>query len=266
MISLTNLLKEVKNQPVAIFLAGSPASGKTRFIEKYIKNISNFTILNVDDEYEPLLKKSGLPLDFRKFKDSEDLSNAAKQMGRAQSIFKQKYSDVKTSLQNLIIDGTGSSSREVLKKKQELETLGYKTMMILVLVTPDISLQRNIFRGERGGRTLMPAIILRSWSSLIDNIDTYKEYFGSNFIIYKAYKDEDIVFPNFDPSDPEVKSTFFDPFKIKAKEKSSDERQKSIDKMKDLNSKIKSQMLKINNLSFTDPNIIKSKIEKFVNA
>jgi len=266
MISLTKLLLESKNQPLAIFMGGSAASGKTTFRKKYIDKIGKFTVLNVDDEYEPLLSKSNLPLDFRKFKGSEDLSTAAKQMGAAQTIIRQKYSDLKSNLQNLIIDGTGASSREVLKKKKELEDLGYKTMMIVIIVSPDISLQRNIYRGDQGGRTLMPSIILKSWSGLIDNIDIYRQAFGENLIVYKGYKDEDVKFKDFDPSDDIIKKTFFDPFKVKGKPKSPEERAEANKKISDMNTKIKSQMSKLNDIEFDDINSIQSKITNFVNA
>lgn len=266
MISLRKLLLESKNQPLAIFMGGSAAAGKTTFRQKYIDRIGKFTVLNIDDEYEPLLSKANLPLDFRKFKGSEDLSTAAKQMAAAQTVILQKYSDLKTRLQNIIIDGTGASSREVLKKKKELEDLGYKTMMIIIVVSPDISLQRNINRGDQGGRTLMPAIILKSWSSLVDNINIYRQAFGENLIVYKGYKEEHVKFKDFDPNDAAVKKTFFDPFKVKGKTKSPEERAKANKKIADMNAKIKSQMSKLKDIEFDDINSIQSKITNFVNA
>jgi predicted ABC-type ATPase len=267
MVSLKSLFLEKENsQPIAIFMAGSAGAGKTSFRKKYIDSIGDFTILNIDDEYEPLLKASNLPLDFRKYTSPDQLSAAGKAMGVAQKTHKQKYSIAKENLDHIIIDGTGASYREVQKKKQELENLGYKTLMVLIFVTPDISLRRNINRGEKGGRTLMPSIILRSWSSLFDNISQYETLFGNNLIIYKAYEESDVEFPNFDPSSPEVRQTFYSPFKVKGKEKSPEEKAEAIKKINVLNTKIKSQIESIKHLKFDDPQTIQSKLNTFINA
>jgi predicted ABC-type ATPase len=267
MISLKSLLlRESFAQPMAIFMAGSAGAGKSTFRRQYIDKLGDFSILNIDDEYEPLLQKAGLPLDFRKYTSPEQLSTAAKAMATAQKIQRDKYTKSKGELEDIIVDGTGASYNEVAKKKKELESIGYKTMMVLVFVTPDISLHRNIKRGEEGGRTLMPSIILRSWSSLVANIEKYKSLFGQDLIIYKAYEKSDIKFPDFDPSHPNIKKTFFDPFKVKGKEKSPEEKQASIEKIKTMNQTIKSQMEMIKDINFDTPEQIKLKLNKFANA
>lgn len=266
MIRLSSLLLEAIGKPIAIFLAGSAGAGKSTFRREFLDSIADFTILNIDDEYEPLLQKANLPLDFRKFKGPEDLSAAGSAMAKAQKIHKSKYEKSKIDMSHIIIDGTGASSREILKKKSELENLGYKTAMVLIFVTPDISLYRNIKRGDEGGRTLIPSIILRSWSSMFSNIDLYKKEFGDNFMLYKAYKSGEEIYPDFDPSNPKVKKQFFDPFQVKGKEKSPEERAKSDKQIKDLNNKIISQMQKIKDLDFDDPSEIKTKINRLANA
>ena len=55
MISLVDLLLENINKPKAIFLAGPAGSGKSSFIKD---NIPNLKVINIDDTYEELLKKS----------------------------------------------------------------------------------------------------------------------------------------------------------------------------------------------------------------
>lgn len=249
-------------------MAGSAGAGKSSFRKKYIDPLGTFTVLNLDDDYEDLLKKAELPLDFRKFTTPDQLSTAGQAMGKAQKAFKDKYkaSTEVGNLKNIIIDGTGASKREVIKKKQELESLGYKTMMVLVFVTPDISLRRNIKRGDKGGRTLMPAIILRTWSSLFDNISEYEDVFGENLIVYKAYSETDVEFPDFNPSDVNIRKAFFDPFKVKGKEKTPEEKAESLAKIKALNDKIASQMQNIKHLKFDGPQEISTKLNKFVNA
>lgn len=266
MIRLSSLLLEAIGNPIAIFLAGSAGAGKSTFRREFLDSIADFTILNIDDEYEPLLQKANLPLDFRKFKGPEDLSAAGTAMSQAQKTHRFKYEKSKADMSHIIIDGTGGSSREIIKKKKELEDLGYRTAMVLIFVPPDISLYRNIKRGDEGGRTLMPSIILRSWSSMFSNIDVYKKQFGDNFMLYKAYKPGEEIFPDFDPSNPEMKKQFFDPFQVKGKEKSPEERAKMNKNIKDLNNQILSQMQKIKDLDFDDPSEIKIKINRLANA
>tara|TARA_R110000868_G_scaffold186308_3_gene428716 strand:+ start:136 stop:939 length:804 start_codon:yes stop_codon:yes gene_type:complete len=267
MIKLTDLLIEVKKKrPLAIFLAGSAGSGKSSFRKTFIDPIGKFMVLNLDDEYEPLLKKAKIPLDFRKYTSPEQLSKAAQAMAGAQVIHKKKYEDIKSAFQNVVIDGTGGSSSEIAKKKKELEDLGYKTLMALIFVPPDISLARNIKRGDEGGRTLMPSIILRTWSSLFNNIKTYKQMFGDDLVVYKAFGKEDTIFKDFDPEHPEVKKMFFDPFKVKGKEKSPEEKAKSAQKIKDLNDLIRTQVKNIGKIDFDDPQEIQNKIRRFTNA
>ena len=72
-------------------IVGANGAGKSTFRRQFLDSLSDFTILNIDDEYEPLLKKAGLPLDFRQFKSSEELSAAGSAMAQAQKIHRAKY-------------------------------------------------------------------------------------------------------------------------------------------------------------------------------
>ena len=56
MISLVQLLKEVQEQPKAIFMAGPAGSGKTTILNQL--GLQDFKVINVDDIYEKLLKNS----------------------------------------------------------------------------------------------------------------------------------------------------------------------------------------------------------------
>ena len=101
---------------------------------------------------------------------------------------------------------------------------------------------------------------------MFSNIDLYRKQFGENFMLYKAYKSGEEIFPDFDPSHPKVKKQFFEPFKVKGKEKSPEEREKSNQKIKDLNNQILSQIQKTKDLDFDDPSEIKAKINRLTNA
>ena len=176
MISLIQLLKEVQDSPKAIFLAGPAGSGKSYMSSKLIPN--TFTVINSDDTYEELLKASGIGLKQKDF-TPDQLSQAAKLQAQARKVTQDKLAQSIESKNNIIIDGTGAASGPVLKRKQQLEDLGYETLMLMIYVSPLISLKRN----QERDRSLMPGIILKNWKDVNKNIETYRQAFGNNFIL-----------------------------------------------------------------------------------
>jgi predicted kinase len=176
MISLIQLLKEVQDSPKAIFLAGPAGSGKSYISSKLIPN--TFTVINSDDTYEELLKASGIGLKQKDF-TPDQLSQAAKLQAQARKVTQDKLAQSIESKNNIVIDGTGAASGPVLKKKQQLEDLGYETLMLMIYVSPLTSLERN----QERDRSLMPGIVLRTWRDVNKNIETYKQAFGNNFIL-----------------------------------------------------------------------------------
>lgn len=176
MISLIQLLKEIQNKPHAIFLAGPAGSGKSYMSKQLIP--PSLTVINSDDTYEEMLKASGIGLKQKDF-TPDQLSQAAKMQAQARKATQDKLAQSIQSMQDIVIDGTGVATNPVLKKKQELESLGYTTLMLMIYVSPLTSLQRNAERE----RNLMPGIVLRTWRDVNRNIDTYAREFGDNFIL-----------------------------------------------------------------------------------
>ena len=221
MIKLFDILKEITEKPKAIFLAGPAGSGKSYTIKQLLPT-DKYEIINVDDTYEELLKASGLGFNLKDF-GPEELSQAAKLMGSAQKATKEKYAKALESLRNIIIDGTGAASKPLLKKKAEVEALGYETMMLMLYVSPMTSLERNKQRFDAGGRSLMPQIVLRTWRDANKNIETYRQEFGDRFILIN--NDPKDANKAFDPA--EVKRIYFDTSKAKGKPKTPEEQAKS---------------------------------------
>lgn len=189
MISLVQLLKEVQSKPKAIFMAGPAGSGKTTILNQL--GLQGFKVINVDDVYEELLKTELGKEDFTSM-SPEELSTAAKLMGKARAVTKEKETQALSSSENIIIDGTGAASRPLLKKKEDLEVIGYDTFMILLYVSPMTSLKRNTERG----RSLPTSAVLKSWEGVVKNIDIYRQAFGNNIVVLNNDpKDAD---PTFD--------------------------------------------------------------------
>ena len=176
MISLIQLLKEVQDSPKAIFLAGPAGSGKSYISSKLIPN--TFTVINSDNTYEELLKANGIGLKQKDF-TPDQLSQAAKLQAQARKTTQDKLAQSIESKNNIVIDGTGGALAPLTKKKQQLEDLGYETLMLMIYVSPLVSLERN----QQRDRSLMPGIVLRNWKDVNKNIEMYRQAFGNNFIL-----------------------------------------------------------------------------------
>ena len=253
MIKLLDILKEAVSSPKAIFLAGPAGSGKS-FISKQLL-LSQFQVINVDDTYEELLKASGIGMNQKNF-GPEELSQAAKMMGQAQKVTREKYTKALEDLNDIIIDGTGGASKPLLKKKEELEALGYKTLMLMIWVSPITSLERNMSRE----RSLMPSIVVRTWRDVNKNIETYKQAFGNNFILVN--NNPESVNKEYNPED--IKRKFFDTAKFKGKEKSPEDIAKSEAEATQLNKDIQ-DLVKVTP-EFTPIEQAKSKIKQFTQS
>jgi predicted kinase len=250
MIKLLDLLKEVQGKPKAIFMAGPAGSGKTFVSAQLIPK--NLTVINIDDTYEELLKAAGLGMKIADF-DQDQLSQAAKLMGRAQAATKEKYAQLSAEKKDIIIDGTGAASKPLLKKKAELEALGYDTMMVMIWVSPYTSLERNANRD----RALSPSIVVKTWAGVNGNIDNYKQAFGDKFVLINNDPEGKLEY------DPIVaKEKFFRTVKGSGKVYTADERAKRDKEITDLNAVI-AQLVQ-STPDFTSIEDAKSKINNFL--
>ncbi len=254
MIKLFDLLQEITGKPKAIFLAGPAGSGKT-YTLKQLLPVEKYQIINVDDTYEEMLKSSGLGTNLKDF-GPEELSQAAKLMGSAQKITKEKYAKALEGLNNVIIDGTGAASKPLLKKKAELEALGYETMMLMLYVSPMTSLKRN---SERE-RSLLPQIVLRTWRDTNKNIELYRQEFDDRFILINNNPED--ADTSFDPNT--IKKLYFDTAGFKGKPKTPEEQEKSKADAEQLNQDIISLVKQIPQTDTIDS--AKSKIAMLAEA
>jgi predicted kinase len=250
MISLVQLLKEAQDSPKAIFLAGPAGSGKSYISSQLIPN--SFTVINSDDTYEELLKASGIGLKQKDF-TPDQLSQASKLQAQARKTTQDKLAQSIENKNNIVIDGTGAASGPVLKKKQQLEDLGYETLMLMIYVSPLTSLARN----QERERSLMPGIVLRTWRDVNKNIETYKQAFGNNFILL-----------NNNPKDAkqEFNTNLLEPYvqasKAIGKPKTPEEQAKSDADKAQLNKDIESMVNKLPEFDSIDT--AKKKINEFV--
>lgn len=232
------LLTEGKNDPSifkVIFMAGCPGSGKGTILRELLgASNSSFTpqglkIVNSDDLYELLLKKSGIGvkdpggLSKEEYEDlsPEDqevydtdkkayrstagtlMSKATKSvtggvsgldpekvgLDRKDFGMKKIKSRPKSQLEiyvdgrlGLVVDGTAANYTKIMREKKILETLGYDTMMIAVSVPVETAIERNIARGEAGGRSISRKAVERSCLRVEQSIEKYEGDF-ENFVL-----------------------------------------------------------------------------------
>ena len=182
MISLVQLLKEAQGNPKAIILAGAPGAGKGYILRGL--DLGGIKVLNVDDIYVEKLKQANVSLDLKNA-TPEERSEQAKQMAVSNKEFKGIVQDTIEGKQSFILDGTAASYNTTVKLKNELDEAGYDVFMLYVYTDLERSLSQNQDRYEKSGgkdRSLAPAIVMRTWKGVTDNLPKYEELFGNNFV------------------------------------------------------------------------------------
>jgi len=182
MISLVQLLREAQGSPKAVILAGAPGAGKGYILRGL--DLGGLKVMNVDDIYVPLLKKANVSLDLKNA-TPEERSEQAKQMAAANKQFKGEMEQIIAGKESFILDGTAASYNTTAKLKNELDEAGYDVFMLYVYTDLERSLSQNQDRYVKSGgkdRSLAPAIVMRTWKSVTDNLPKYEELFGNNFV------------------------------------------------------------------------------------
>ena len=235
MIKLYELLKEQVGQPKAIILAGAPGAGKGYVLKGL--DLGNIKVLNVDNRYIDNLKKANVSLDLKN-SSPEDRSKQAIAMAQANKDFDKDVEDTIKAKESFILDGTAASYKKTVELKNELEEAGYEVSMLYVYTDLERSLKQNQDRFEKSGgedRSLMPAIVLKTWNSVTQNHKPYRELFKDNFVsVANTLEDEKL--DNIE----DIIAKYLTPFKPKNTKPKTAARQRYADKQKEkLNKEIK---------------------------
>ena len=134
-------------------------------------------VVNSDQAYEYLKKKHHIPAASEDMTDDER-SLDGKLMYKSVQVAKKQMENYLEGKLGIIIDGTGGSSKSLLTKKSQIESLGYDTYMIFVHTSLETALERN---RNRKSRSLLDKVVERSWDKVQANLETYRQAFGSNF-------------------------------------------------------------------------------------
>ena len=176
------LLKEAKDNPKAIILAGAPGAGKGYILKGL--DLGDLKVLNVDNTFIGMLKQANVTLDLKNA-TPEERSEQAKAMAAANKEFKGEVQATIEGKESFILDGTAASYNKTAELKQQLEEAGYSVFMLYVYTDLERSLSQNQDRYSKSGgedRSLAPAIVMRTWKSVTDNLPKYADLFGFNFV------------------------------------------------------------------------------------
>jgi len=192
MISLVQLLKESQGSPKAIILAGAPGAGKGYVLKGL--DLGGIKILNIDSIFIDKLKKANITLDLKNA-TPEERSSQAKSMADANKEFKGNIQSTIEGKESFILDGTAASFKQTSELKLQLEEAGYDVFMLYVYTDLERSLQQNQDRFEKSkgeDRSLAPAIVMRTWKSVTQNLEKYADLFGFNFVAVANTLDDKI--------------------------------------------------------------------------
>ena len=171
-------LEEGKNDPAifkAVFMAGGPGSGKSYVSQKLALEALGFRPINSDLAFEYLMKRENVSF---KMDDREATKRDALR-SRAKSLTGSKQALSVNGRLGLLIDGTGREYAKIKKIKDNLEEVGYETMMVFVNTSLDTALERNQMRA----RTVPEKIVKRSWQDVQNNIGKFQTLFSNRMIV-----------------------------------------------------------------------------------
>jgi len=182
MISLVQLLNEVQGKPKAIILAGAPGAGKGYILSGL--DLKGLKVLNIDNTFINKLKQANVTLDLKNA-TPEERSEQAKAMAAANKEFKGEIQSTIEGKESFVLDGTAASYNKTAELKSQLEEAGYDVFMLYVYTDLQRSLSQNQDRYRKSGgedRSLAPAIVMRTWKGVTENLPKYADLFGNNFV------------------------------------------------------------------------------------
>ena len=168
----------------AVFLAGGPGSGKDYVLDNTLSG-HGLVEINSDKALEFLMDKKGL----NKTMPAGEQEERDIVRGKAKSMTELRQRLALLGRNGLIINGTGDDVEKIAKIKERLEEIGYDTHMVAVNTADEVSKQRNIERGTRGGRTVPEEIRKKKWDSVQAARPQFAEMFGQNYTEFDNSED-----------------------------------------------------------------------------
>ena len=182
----TLLIEGVHDKSIfkAVFLAGGPGSGKDYVLDNTLSG-HGLTEINSDKALEFLMDKEGLD----KTMPSSEQEKRDLVRGRAKGMTELRQRLALLGRNGLIINGTGDDHEKIGRIKDRLEEIGYDTSIIMVNTDDEVSKQRNIERGTRGGRTVPEEIRKQKWDAVQASRPELAKMFGDKYMEFDNSED-----------------------------------------------------------------------------
>ena len=182
----TLLIEGVHDKSIfkAVFLAGGPGSGKDYVLDNTLSG-HGLTEINSDKALEFLMDKEGLD----KTMPSSEQEKRDLVRGRAKGMTELRQRLALLGRNGLIINGTGDDHEKISRIKDRLEEIGYDTSMVMVNTDDEISKQRNIERGTRGGRTVPEEVRKQKWDAVQASRPELAKMFGDKYMEFDNSED-----------------------------------------------------------------------------
>ena len=182
----TLLIEGVHDKSIfkAVFLAGGPGSGKDYVLDNTLSG-HGLTEINSDKALEFLMDKEGLD----KTMPSSEQEKRDLVRGRAKGMTELRQRLALLGRNGLIINGTGDDHEKISRIKDRLEEIGYDTSMVMVNTDDEVSKQRNIERGTRGGRTVPEEVRKQKWDAVQASRPELAKMFGDKYMEFDNSED-----------------------------------------------------------------------------
>jgi hypothetical protein len=168
----------------AVFLSGGPGSGKDYVLDNTLAGHGLIEI-NSDKALEFLMDKNNLD---KKMPETEADARTLVR-GKAKDMTELKQKLALLGRNGIIINGTGDDPAKYAKIKKNLEEIGYETSMVAVVTRDEISAQRNVERGQRGGRTVPENIRKEKWDAVHNSRPDMAKLFGNSYVEFDNSED-----------------------------------------------------------------------------
>ena len=178
MISFSEYLAEGINDPAifkVVFLAGGPGSGKSFMVKKAALQSMGFLVLNSDEAFEHLMKKSGL--DMKMPESEKEQRDTARDAAKATTSRREDLA-IQGRL-GLVIDGTGRDYDKIMKMRAHFALKGYDASMVFVNTDLKTALARNAKRA----RSVPEELATKLWKDVQSNLGKFQQAFGNHFYI-----------------------------------------------------------------------------------
>ena len=160
----------------AVFMAGSPGSGKSTVAKKLFAG-SGLRVVDVDKFYY-MYRNQNKDVDYEKFH-----SIAGRQI--------KNYLDGRLGM---LLDGTARDLDKTRDMHQKLKDIGYETAMVFVNTDLDVAIERVLARMEQDGREVTPDVVKEVWETTRSNLGSLQKMFGNNFFIVDNTGELDISY------------------------------------------------------------------------